>query len=1155
MKKKILLTMFVVCMTLIFFSCYVSATETGTMSGVCGAYGSTDVTWRYDGEGTLTISGSGSMLSYRYDIDTPGWPSDIKYVIIENGVTSIGSYAFRNHTSLESITIADSVTGIGIGAFKGCSSLVNVRLSNGLIAIGPNVFWGCSSLAFIALPDSVQSLGSNDFQQRTEIHNLFRDCTSLSDITVGAGNEVYSSKDGVLFNKAQTTLLYAPAGKTGNYSIPDGTKSIDWHAFYQSQMTGIVIPKSVKSMGWGGGDYYSFEKAASLSDITVDAENPDYMSKDGILFNKLGNRLLYCPEGKMGTYHVPDSVVYIDSDAFYQGSLTEITVSDSVKYIGYDAFGLCRNLAKVTLSNRMTNISGSLFAGCSNLIKIEIPDCVTSIGAGAFQGCSSLEEITIPEGVKSIYADAFKDCSSLKEIALPDSVKSIGTCAFQGCSSLERITIPEGVKSIETMTFEDCSSLMDIYYSGNESDWESIDKASSVKNDLAGVAIHYNSKWNFFLFQSPSTKYNNRLALIAADMSEKVEEGEDAIRALYDSYDLTDCEYYNFDESAAFAIGQTALTIDGINTMVLVITVRGTKTNEETIGDWLKGFPFDKTREFLGQTVWTHVYEFEEKISEGLNSYVARHPALEEADNLKILVTGHSLGGAAANMAAARFTRFAEWGGWWSKAADKEDIYAYTFGAIKVIDEENKNISDGYENIHNIYNYYDSFGPNGNMSLFNASAIKAKFGHTELYYLHEDEKLASCNNHLMSNYKKALEQNMVSCSEKARAASKARIEKLEKDLSGIWQNIRRMISQVAVLCPVDVEIYASDGSLAGSVTDNEVAEMASDKVYICIEGDKKYIYLLEDDDYTMKLRGTDAGTMTYSVQNIDMDTGEVMEEKTFVNVTLTAGKAFAGSVKVEENIATEIAADEIRLFVVKDNGEPEKEVLADGSGTETAVSEKPQEPGTDDGTGTPDGSDSTDKQPDEKNPGGGETDKKDSLVKVNKIKISGISKKIAAGKKITLKAAVSPSNAANKSITWKSDNKKYASVNSRGIVTLKKAGAGKTVTITAAAKDGSGKKASCKIKIMKGAVKEVKISGKTVRTAKSGTSVKLKASVKASDGANKALQWKSSNTRYASVNGKGKVALKKAGKGKTVKITAMATDGSGKKAAVKIKIK
>lgn len=90
---------------------------------------------------------------------------------------------------------------------------------------------------------------------------------------------------------------------------------------------------------------------------------------------------------------------------------------------------------------------------------------------------------------------------------------------------------------------------------------------------------------------------------------------------------------------------------------------------------------------------------------------------------------------------------------------------------------------------------------------------------------------------------------------------------------------------------------------------------------------------------------------------------------------------------------------------------------------------------------------------------------------------------------------------------------------------------------------------------MKGVVKDVKISGKAARTVKSGTSLKLKASVKASNGANKVLQWKSGNTKYASVNEKGTVTLKKAGKGKTVKITAMATDGSGKKAIVKIKIK
>lgn len=120
---------------------------------------------------------------------------------------------------------------------------------------------------------------------------------------------------------------------------------------------------------------------------------------------------------------------------------------------------------------------------------------------------------------------------------------------------------------------------------------------------------------------------------------------------------------------------------------------------------------------------------------------------------------------------------------------------------------------------------------------------------------------------------------------------------------------------------------------------------------------------------------------------------------------------------------------------------------------------------------------------------------------------------------------------------------------------MKKAGGGKTATITAEAKDGSGKKASYKIKIMKGVVKKVTIAGKADRTAKAGFSIKLKATVKASNGANKTLRWTSNNTKYATVDSKGKVTLKKAGKVKTVKITAMATDGSEKKAVIKIKIK
>ncbi len=173
-------------------------------------------------------------------------------------------------------------------------------------------------------------------------------------------------------------------------------------------------------------------------------------------------------------------------------------------------------------------------------------------------------------------------------------------------------------------------------------------------------------------------------------------------------------------------------------------------------------------------------------------------------------------------------------------------------------------------------------------------------------------------------------------------------------------------------------------------------------------------------------------------------------------------------------------------------------------------------------------------------------------AKVTRIRISGISKKIAAGKKIKLTANITPSNASNKTVTWKSSNKKVATVNSSGVVTMKKKSGGKTVTITATAKDGSGVKATYKIKSMKGVVKKVTISGK--KSMKVGKTLKLKAKVIATKSANKKLKWTSSNKKYATVSSSGKVKALKAGKGKKVKITAMATDGSRKKKSVTIKI-
>ena len=174
-------------------------------------------------------------------------------------------------------------------------------------------------------------------------------------------------------------------------------------------------------------------------------------------------------------------------------------------------------------------------------------------------------------------------------------------------------------------------------------------------------------------------------------------------------------------------------------------------------------------------------------------------------------------------------------------------------------------------------------------------------------------------------------------------------------------------------------------------------------------------------------------------------------------------------------------------------------------------------------------------------------------VKVTSIRLSGLSKQIAAGKKLTLKAAVLPKTASNKKLLWKSSNTKVATVTQGGVVTLKKKTGGKKVTITATATDGSKKYASWKITSMKGIVKKIKITGS--KPVKAGKKLKLKAKVTATKKANKKLLWTSGNTKYATVNAKGIVTTKKSGKGKTVKITAMATDGSGKKKTVKIKMK
>ena len=441
---------------------------------------------------------------------------------LEYSVTSIGNYAFRDCTSLTSITIPNSITSIGDWAFYNCKGLTSVEFNaENCTEMGSYpypVFSGCTALSTVTFGENVKNIPAYAFYECTglkEVH--ISDLSAWCNISFGSSNanplfyakklylndeliteltipnSIRNIRNYAFYNCSGLTSITIPNSVTSigerafyyctgltNITIPNSVTSIENEAFRSCYgLTSITIHNSVTSIGkwaFSGCDgltsitipnsvtsieNYAFSGCTGLTNITVETGNTKYDSRDNCnaIIETETNTLI---SGCKNTV-IPNSVTSIGNNAFYRCTgLTSITIPNSVTSIGNSAFYGCWGLTSITIPNSVTSIGDYAFQYCIGLTSITIPNSVTSIGGSAFSNCEGLTSITIPNSVTSIGNSAFSWCDGLTSIKIPNSVTSIGNYAFSGCDGLTSIKIPNSVTSIGNNAFYRCTGLKSI---------------------------------------------------------------------------------------------------------------------------------------------------------------------------------------------------------------------------------------------------------------------------------------------------------------------------------------------------------------------------------------------------------------------------------------------------------------------------------------------------------------------------------------------------------------------------------------------------------------------------------------------------------------------------------------------------------------------
>ncbi len=493
-------------------------------SGSCGD----DATYKLYADGTLYIEGTGRIGLY----DFVG-SDKLKTIVVEEGITSIYEQyygIFRNNKNLTTVILPESLKNIGVATFKNCNNLTNIELPKGVTKIGEEVFSDCSNLVSINLPEGLTNIGQSAFSNCSSLSSInlpegltsigrgaFVKCTSLSEITwptsltrietgtfSGCNNltsfdfsHITSIGDSAFSGCGFKTIVipenvieigsnvFKDCSNLRSVKLPSELEKISDGMFNNcSRLSDIEIPDSVKEIGarafesgWDLTDIKLPDGLVSIGDSAFSSTEITYFRLPESL-QRIGNYAF--ASGKFSNIEIPKSVTKIGNGAFAWSNLREITVPESAIDFGYSVFSNCAKLEKVVIKSNITELKKDTFKWCYSLKDITFPESLTKIGKNVFNSCSKIKSINLPDNLKEIDEYAFQSCG-IDSIKLPQNMISIGYGAFYDCTNLTNISLPEKLQTVDTDAFKNCTNLRSVYIPG--ADVELATRAIGYKDD------------------------------------------------------------------------------------------------------------------------------------------------------------------------------------------------------------------------------------------------------------------------------------------------------------------------------------------------------------------------------------------------------------------------------------------------------------------------------------------------------------------------------------------------------------------------------------------------------------------------------------------------------------------------------------------------